>query len=60
MSEGYGEYLKQLLYPLGAYQLENSFNGAELESIGGQLDGVRSFLEEIHTQADLTTAGEEG
>ena len=60
MSEEYGEYLKQLLYPLGVYRLENSFNGAELESIGGVLDGVQNLLEEVHKQADLTTAGESG
>ena len=60
MSESYGEYLKQLLYPLGVYRLENSFNGGELECIGTQMDKVQSFLEEIHTQADLTTAGEVG
>lgn len=60
MSEGYGEYLKQLLQPLGVYQLDNSFCGAELESIGAALDEVYSLLEEIHRQADLTTAGESG
>ena len=60
MSEGYGEYLKQLLYPLGIYRLEGSLNGAELESLGGALDGVQTLLEEIHRQADLTTAGEAG
>jgi len=60
MSGGYSEYLKQLLYPLGVYQLEGSFNGAELESTGAALDKMQELLEEIHRQADLTTAGEEG
>lgn len=60
MSEGYGGYLKQLLAPLGVYQLENSFNGAELESLGAALDEVFDTLEEVHKQADLTTAGPEG
>jgi len=60
MSGSYGEYLKQLLRPLGVYRLENSFNGAELESIGARMDEVQTLLEEIHIQADLTTAGEEG
>lgn len=57
---GYGGYLKELLRPLGVYRLDGSLNGAELESVGGALDEVQSLLESIHTQADLTTAGEEG
>lgn len=57
---GYGEYLKELLRPMGVYQLEGSLNGAELESLGAGLDGVQSLLEKIHRQADLTTADGEG
>lgn len=60
MSGGYGDYFKQMLDPLGVYRLENSFNGAELECLGGALDEVKTLLEEIHKQADLTTAGETG
>lgn len=60
MSGGYGEYLKDLLRPLGVYQLDESLNGAELESMGGVLDDVQTLLETVHIQADLTTAGEEG
>lgn len=60
MSGRYGGYLKELLAPLGVYQLEASFNAAELESLGAELDKVQTLLERVHTEADLTTAGEEG
>lgn len=56
----HGGYLKNLLAPLGVYRLEGTVNGAELESLGLFLDAVQEKLEDIHRQADLTTAGEEG
>ena len=56
----YAEALKELLYPLGVYRLENSINGAELESIGAALDVIEEKLEKVHQEADLTTAEEEG
>lgn len=56
----YAEYLKELLRPMGVYRLEGSVNGAELESIGAALDAAQERLEDIHREADLTTAGREG
>ena len=56
----YAEYLKDLLRPMGAYRLNGTLNGAELECWGAAMDRVQAELEEIHRQADLTTAGEEG
>lgn len=56
----YADCLKELLRPLGVYRLEGSLGGAELESMGGAMDGLQAVLEEIHRQADLTTAGDEG
>ena len=41
----YGNYLKNLLRPLGLYRLENSVNGAELETYGTQLDGCETHLD---------------
>lgn len=52
--------LKQLLRPLGVYQLEGSINGAELESVGSALDVLQNQLELLHREADLTTAEGEG
>lgn len=56
----YGDYLKQLLRPLGVYRLDGTINGAELESAGEAMDGVQALLDTIHREADLTTAGKEG
>ena len=56
----YADSLKQLIGPLGVYQLKGSINGAELESIGRALDVVQEKLERLHREADLTTAEEEG
>lgn len=52
--------LKDLLSPLGVYRLEGTVNGAELACWGRFLDEVQAGLEEVHRQADLTTAGGEG
>lgn len=57
----YGTYLKELLRPLGVYDLtEGSFNGSELEGIGTALDGVEQRLEECQREMNLTTATGEG
>lgn len=53
-------YLKDLLAPLGVYRMEGTVNGAELACWGHFLDQVQERLEEVHRQADLTTAGAEG
>jgi hypothetical protein len=56
----YSEHLKSLLRPLGLYQLENSVNGAELDSYGTALDGISDRLEELEQEMNLVTAQEEG
>ena len=56
----YGEYLKNLLRPLGVYRLEGTFNGAELDSIGGALDGVEEHLEETEREMCPLTARADG
>lgn len=44
---GYFEYLKGLLRPMGLYELESGAGAAELEAIGGELDGIFAALEEL-------------
>ena len=52
--------LKELLRPLGVYKLEESFLGAELDSLGGALDGLQEQLERVQREMCLTTARDEG
>ena len=52
----YGAYLKDLLAPLGVYDLEGTVNGGELECIGATLDGVEQELEDIEREMLLSTA----
>lgn len=56
----YADYLKDLLRPLGVYELDGTLNGAELESQGGEMDGVETYLETLHREADLTRARGKG
>ncbi len=56
----YGDYLKALLRPLGLYTLENSINGAELESYGAELDLCDDHLEESTREMSLITAEDFG
>lgn len=52
----YAQYLRDLLRPLGIYDLEAPFNGGELEAQGQALDGVLNRLEEVQRETSLTTA----
>ena len=52
----YEEHLKELLFPLGVYDLEAPFNSGELHSIGRVLDMVERELEELNREANLATA----
>ncbi len=54
------DYMKELLRPLGVYKLENSFLGAELDSLGQALDLAQDTLERIQQEMCLTTARAEG
>lgn len=58
---GYADYLKQLLGPLGVYDLsEGRFNHAELQGQGAGLDGCGGRLEEIAREMNLCTAEDAG
>lgn len=56
----YGDYLKELLRPMGVYRLEGTINGGELESVGTALDTAQAALEEIEREMLLTTATDKG
>lgn len=56
----YGEYLQELLRPLGIYNPEGSFQRGELESAGISLDGVEAMLEEVQRESNLLTAKDWG
>lgn len=52
----HARYLRDLLRPLGVYDLNAPFNGGELDVQGEALDGVLGRLEDIQKEASLTTA----
>ena len=52
----YTQYLKELLRPLGVYDLNAPFNAGELEGAGEALDGVEDTLEEDLRETSLATA----
>lgn len=56
----YAQYLRDLLRPLGVYDLEAPFNGGELDAQGQALDGVLDRLEEVQRETALTTAEDWG
>lgn len=56
----HGECLRDLLRPLGVYNLEASFNGGELDAQGEQLDKLMAWLEEIQRESSLATAEDWG
>lgn len=52
----YADYLRELLRPLGVYDLNGALNGGELDAEGLALDEVETQLEEILREIDLTAA----
>lgn len=52
----HADCLRDLLRPLGVYNLEAPFNGGELEAQGEALDGVLAWLEELQRESSLATA----
>lgn len=52
----HGEYLRDVLRPLGVYDLNAPFNGGELDAQGAALDGAMEYLEEVQREALLVTA----
>lgn len=56
----YAQYLRQLLRPLGVYDVDGRYLGGELEAEGLALDGVESVLDELQREANLATAQDWG
>ena len=56
----YADHLRDLLAPLGVYDLKAPINGAALDVKGAALDGVAAILEELERECDLTTANSWG
>ena len=52
----HGQYLRELLRPLGVYDLEAPFNGGELDAQGAALDGVMDRLEDTQREMLVSTA----
>ena len=56
----HAEYLRNLLRPLGVYDLTAPFNGGELDAQGEALDGAMARIEEVQRESSLTTAEDWG
>lgn len=56
----YAQYLRQLLRPLGVYDVDSRYLGGELEAEGRALDGVEGLLDEVQREANLATAQDWG
>ena len=57
----HADYLRQLLAPLGVYDLSPAtLNGSELAAIGAGLDAVENALTRLELEGCLATAQEEG
>ena len=52
----HADHLRDLLRPLGVYDLNAPFNGGELDVQGEQLDKLMARLEEVHRESSLATA----
>lgn len=61
MSGVYESYLKQMLAPLGLYDLSaGTWNGSELAVLGSELDAVSAVLDTVERESLLATAEGEG
>lgn len=56
----HASYLRELLRPLGVYDLSALFNGGELDAQGEALDQCMDYLEEIQQESSLVTAQDWG
>jgi len=56
----YARYLREILAPMGVYDLDATFNGGELDSEGTALDTLWEELEEIGRESCLLTAEDWG
>ena len=58
---GYGEHLRNLLQPLGIYNLTpGSLSGSELDALGAGLDKLSRRLDYAERESALATAESEG
>jgi len=57
---GYADKLKDLLRPLGVYELHEGAGAAELEALGGAIDGVAALSGETARECTPVTAEGEG
>ncbi len=58
---GYADYLKQLLRPLGVYDLsDGSFSAGELDALGGALDALWAEAQSAQAESIVSTAADEG
>ena len=58
---GYSGYLRQLLNPLGVYDLRSgSFAGAELDVLGQEMDKLYAYAEKLQQESLALTAEAEG
>lgn len=58
---GYSDHLRELLRPLGVYELmPPSLSGSELEALGCGLDGLSARLDYVERESALSTALGEG
>lgn len=53
-------YLKELLSPMGIYDVDGVFHGGELAAVGQALDQVMGRLDEIQKEMSLVTAEDWG
>ena len=56
----HASYLRELLRPLGVYDLSAPFNGGELDAQGQALDRCMEGLEEVQRESSLVTAEDWG
>ena len=56
----YAQQLRDLLRPLGVYDLNAPINGSALEAKGAALDELHRWLEELERETDLTCAEDWG
>lgn len=56
----HASYLRELLRPLGVYDLNAPFNGGELNAQGEALDHCMEYLEEVQRESSLVTARDWG
>lgn len=56
----YGQYLRQLLRPLGVYDVDAPIQGGELDTLGQAFDAIEQRLDDIQRESCLATAEDWG